>query len=187
MIIATIKKLDGTYLDHGNFKSQESALAWFRPFIDKGVYGQKHIPVQYRDIEVLISEAIKSQVELLDENQLSFDPPQFETVEVTPAVYETQQELVQEEIPAAFVIEFSIANNAQNGVEEQWNILRTKRTQFLIMTDWTQLADSPLSTAEKNEYRSYRGYLRVIPQLYDDATVFSAKVYSFEDWKKGNR
>jgi hypothetical protein len=76
MFIATVKKLDGTYLDHGRFESEASALAWFQPFIDKGIYGQKHIP----------SQVIPA---VLDEQGNVISP-----------------EHVTEEIPSAFVIEF---------------------------------------------------------------------------------
>jgi len=76
MIIATIKKLDGTELDHGKFASEEAAIAWFQPFIDKGVYGQKYVAAQ--EIPAVLDE---------------------QGIEISPAY-------VTEEIPAAFSIEF---------------------------------------------------------------------------------
>lgn len=90
MIIATVKKSNGAYLDHGNFASQEAALAWFRPFIDKGVYGQKHIPAQYKQVEVELSPAVRDELGEV----------------ISPAVTAFQEVVVSEEIPAEFVIEF---------------------------------------------------------------------------------
>ncbi len=86
MIIATIKKLDGSYLDHSKFENEEAAMDWFQSRIDKGVYGQKHVP--YSETEVLV------QREVRDENDQI----------VQEAIYET---VVQEEILAAFSIEFT--------------------------------------------------------------------------------
>ena len=46
MIIAKIKKLDGTLLDQGKFASEQDALDWFQPRIDKQVYGKKYSQAQ---------------------------------------------------------------------------------------------------------------------------------------------
>lgn len=84
-------------------------------------------------------------------------------------------------------IELKIERACANTIPEVWEIFRENRTKLLALTDWTQLADSALSTEERKDYRSYRSYLRSAPKLYDDATIVNAKVYSFEDWKKGKR
>jgi hypothetical protein len=86
MIIATVKKLDGTRLDHGKFASEEAANNWFQSFIDKGVYGQKHVPA-YQE-QRLISPEVRD-----------------EQGNITQAsIYET---IDHPEIPAAFIIEFA--------------------------------------------------------------------------------
>ena len=72
-------------------------------------------------------------------------------------------------------------------LEELWSVFRKKRNMKLLETDWTQLADSELSVDEKKEYRMYRNYLIGLPKLYDNSSINYAKVYSFEDWKKGKR
>lgn len=72
-------------------------------------------------------------------------------------------------------------------LKQAWNIFREKRNKLLLFTDWTQLADCPLAMEEKKDYRNYRSYLRVLPSLHNDDTVLQAKVYGFEDWKKGKR
>jgi hypothetical protein len=75
----------------------------------------------------------------------------------------------------------------KNSLEEMWAIFRKKRQLMLEKTDWTQLADVDLDTEERKEFRLYRNYLRELPKLYNDSSISYAKVYSFEDWKKGNR
>ncbi len=119
MIIATIKKLDGTHLDHGNFASEEAAMEWFGPRIDQGIYGQKHVPAQYRTITVVTQEAV------LDESG----------EEISPAVLEDQQELVRDEIPAAFVIEFQEVADPPIIDLEQQQINNAARA-YLASTDW---------------------------------------------------
>lgn len=106
-------------------------------------------------------------------------------------IVDERTELINGEIVRFFKltegIELKIEEVTSNSVKEVWKILRQKRNKLLELTDWTQLADCALTTEEKKEYRSYRSYLRTIPILYDDSTVVYAKVYSFEDWKKGKR
>ena len=84
-------------------------------------------------------------------------------------------------------IELKIEEATGDAVKECWKLVRKKRNAFLAMLDWTQLPDTSLSTEERKEYRNYRDYLRVLPKLYDDATIAQAKVYEFESWKKGKR
>jgi hypothetical protein len=84
-------------------------------------------------------------------------------------------------------IELKIEEVDAKGIGELWEIFRKKRNFLLQSTDWTQIADCELGTEQKKEYRGYRSYLRTLPKLYDNSTIISAKVYSFEDWKKGKR
>ena len=83
--------------------------------------------------------------------------------------------------------EITIKKEEKSVLKEHWNLFRRKRMLALQETDWTQLADVDLDTEERKEYRSYRNYLRDLPKLYDDSSVTYAKVYSFEDWRKGKR
>ena len=68
-----------------------------------------------------------------------------------------------------------------------WKCVRNTRNYFLQCSDWTQLADADIDIDLRKEYRSYRAYLRFLPRLHDDSTIFHAEVYNFEDWKKGKR
>jgi hypothetical protein len=46
---------------------------------------------------------------------------------------------------------------------ELWGTVRTKRTQLLHDTDWTVLADAPLTAAQKTAWEAYRQALRDLP------------------------
>ena len=56
------------------------------------------------------------------------------------------------------------------GKEAFFNALRLQRGQFISESDWTQFADSPLTTTKKTEWAAYRQALRDIPETYADAT-----------------
>lgn len=44
--------------------------------------------------------------------------------------------------------------------------IRFERDLLIAKTDWTQLPDAPLTTAQKAQYKSYRTALRDLPQKY---------------------
>jgi hypothetical protein len=44
-----------------------------------------------------------------------------------------------------------------------WEKIRRKRDDLLVRTDWTQMPDSPLTTAKKAEWATYRQALRDMP------------------------
>ena len=56
-------------------------------------------------------------------------------------------------------------------------ILRSKRDELLSESDWTQVADSPLSDSKKAEWATYRQTLRDFPATNSDATDFDALVW----------
>lgn len=43
-------------------------------------------------------------------------------------------------------------------------VLRTKRDRLLSACDWTQLADAPITSAQKAEWQVYRQELRDLPE-----------------------
>ncbi|MGB0894012.1 MAG: tail fiber assembly protein [Parashewanella sp.] len=53
-------------------------------------------------------------------------------------------------------------------IDMEWASIRTKREQLLSATDWTQMADSPLSIDKKSEFAAYRKALRDLPQKESD-------------------
>lgn len=48
-------------------------------------------------------------------------------------------------------------------IDIEWSKLRNERDQLLTGTDWTQMADSPLSEADKSIWATYRQELRDLP------------------------
>ena len=47
-----------------------------------------------------------------------------------------------------------------------WVEFREKRNRKLEASDWTQMADSPLSDSKKAEWATYRQALRDLPQKW---------------------
>lgn len=47
--------------------------------------------------------------------------------------------------------------------ESLWTEIRKLRNTYLTQSDWTQIADAPLTEAQKTEWLSYRQALRDIP------------------------
>lgn len=79
---------------------------------------------------------------------------------------------------------------------EQWNTeqvqaeaqavvtkLRSDRDKLLSGSDWTQIADAPVSEEQRAEWVEYRAYLRSVPQLWDDQRMREPVVLKFDQWK----
>lgn len=96
MIRAIVKQLPSEkQLDFSDFASQEDALSWFQPFIDKGVYGKKAYSQKN-----IITPAV------LDEQGNEISPEVFEEIE----------------IPAEFIIEFEQLPDLSIELEKQAKI-----------------------------------------------------------------
>lgn len=79
--------------------------------------------------------------------------------------------------------EFQAELLAQNQVDAMTE-LRKARDLMLSKTDFTQLADAPLTSEEKAEYRGYRAFLRSLPTLIEQSRYFVEQgVISFEEWQ----
>tara|TARA_B110000259_G_scaffold118574_1_gene134868 strand:- start:110 stop:547 length:438 start_codon:yes stop_codon:yes gene_type:complete len=61
--------------------------------------------------------------------------------------------------------------------ESFWGIVKQDRDMRLLQSDWTQVTDSPLTTAEKAEWATYRQALRDVPEDYSDATSLDDVVW----------
>jgi len=48
-----------------------------------------------------------------------------------------------------------------------WDAVRAERDRLLGASDWTQVADAPLSSADKQAWQDYRQTLRDVPQDFD--------------------
>lgn len=78
-----------------------------------------------------------------------------------------------------------VVKNENGEIEQLWDIveisteekynrwIERKRHSLLYMSDWTQLPDSPLSTADKQLWADYRQALRDLPQNTDIAALTS--------------
>lgn len=53
-------------------------------------------------------------------------------------------------------------------VPANWDRIRSWRDEQLKETDWTQLADAPLNTQQKEAWTTYRQQLRDLPQNNQD-------------------
>lgn len=53
-------------------------------------------------------------------------------------------------------------------LEHRWSEIRKERNNLLAACDWTQLADAPLNSEEKQVWRNYRQELRDLPQQSGD-------------------
>jgi hypothetical protein len=60
-----------------------------------------------------------------------------------------------------------IPTTAQEETEKKYAILRSERDYLLSQSDWTQFADSPLSSEKKSEWAVYRQSLRDLPSTVD--------------------
>ena len=47
-----------------------------------------------------------------------------------------------------------------------WEAIRVRRNSLLSASDWTQVADAPLTDAQKTDWAKYRQQLRDIPGKY---------------------
>jgi hypothetical protein len=88
-----------------------------------GTFGQKAQTIQQ---EVEISPAVIESQEVLDENGESFDPPQFQDVEISPA----QHEMQEIHIPG-YVVEIEDISD-----ELEQKQINAEAQAFLDSTDW---------------------------------------------------
>lgn len=75
-------------------------------------------------------------------------------------------------------IEHIPARDATGPTSEQIaTAIRNTRNYYLQQTDWTQLADSPLSAEKKTAWTAYRQALRDMPAANAGATSFADIVW----------
>jgi len=79
-----------------------------------------------------------------------------------------------------------LANIANKKAEEDAKPmieLREKRDKLLAASDFSQLADVNLTTAQKQEYQQYRDYLRNLPSKIESGEVLMQEVKTFKEYK----
>lgn len=81
----------------------------------------------------------------LNENEI-FNGSNIVIGETEVVEYQTKRLKTQQEI--------------QNEIENAWNSVRRNRNRYLLQSDWTQVADSPLTSQKQTEWQTYRQELR---------------------------
>jgi hypothetical protein len=67
----------------------------------------------------------------------------------------------------AWLIAGASPQEVEARIAAKWADVRRERNSLLAGCDWTQLGDSPLSTAEKGKWKTYRKALRDITEQVD--------------------
>lgn len=115
------------------------------------------------------------------------------TIEERPYICDEMTELRGGEIvrlyriTEGFKIEIEEVTGPSQALDEVWQNFRLLRNEALSRTDWSQLADVTMSQEVRKQYRNYRQYLRDLPTLHSDSTVFLAKIYTFDEFLNGKR
>lgn len=114
----------GVLTNQASFETQEELDAFLSKHIGMGSFGAPRYEMQ----SVEISPAVIESQEVLDEEGVSFDPPQFQDVEIQAAVFEDQ--LIESD-PAGY--EISIEDISAQLEQEKTN---AEAQKFLDSTDW---------------------------------------------------
>lgn len=61
--------------------------------------------------------------------------------------------------------------------EEEWHVIRSRRDSLLADSDFSQIADTPLSDTQRASYRTYRQALRDLPANQSSAATFDDIVW----------
>lgn len=105
---------------------------------------------------------------------------------VDPEIYFEELILEEEDETIAdkrlTVLENLILQDKASKMEVEMERVRLERNRMLQLTDFSQLADVPLSNEEKKKYRQYRRYLRELPKLIEREQVLEFKVLSYTEW-----
>ena len=70
-----------------------------------------------------------------------------------------------------WVVSAASAEDVAARLAARWNGVRSERNRKLTLSDWTQLADAPLGSADKAGWAAYRQALRDITQQNDPFNV----------------
>ena len=57
---------------------------------------------------------------------------------------------------------------------EEWKLIREERDRLLTNSDWTQGGDTPLTSAKKTAWATYRTKLRDVPKDQKDKTTYAS-------------
>lgn len=71
-------------------------------------------------------------------------------------------------IPQPEIAEEFIQGDPEVFEATNWDKIRATRASLLQQSDWTQVADAPLTTEMKAMWSNYRQSLRDLPEVYSD-------------------
>jgi len=80
-------------------------------------------------------------------------------------------ELIDGQYYQNWIVTDASPEEIQQRIESQWSTIRSIRNEYLQECDWTQLADSPLTDEEKQEWSIYRQKLRDITLQEDPFNI----------------
>jgi len=63
---------------------------------------------------------------------------------------------------------------------DEWKLVRKERDRLLTNSDWTQGSDSPLTSAKKTSWATYRTKLRTLPEDQKDKTTYASITWPSE-------
>ena len=63
---------------------------------------------------------------------------------------------------------------------EEWKLIREERDRLLTNSDWTQGGDTPLTSAKKTAWATYRTKLRDVPKDQKDKTTYASITWPSE-------
>ena len=81
--------------------------------------------------------------------------------------YDQWQEALTENCKVVEGVHTLIPTTQDEITQGKYNALRYDRDKLLKESDWTQMADSPLTDIKKQEWQVYRQALRDLPQTVD--------------------
>ena len=80
---------------------------------------------------------------------------------------EDGNDVAEEDVATTYVQTHFIGDDTAKDARilaDEWTRIRTERDRLLANSDWTQGADSPLTSAKKTEWATYRTKLRTLPE-----------------------
>ena len=90
----------------------------------------------------------------MSEEETVRENPRFKTTEFGRIQFTEEEELARDAAEQAW------ADGADDRLAAEH---RTTRNELLAASDWTVLTDSPLTTAKKTKWKTYRASLRDLP------------------------
>ena len=161
----------------GNLEIQKTVNPSAYP--DRAVFSEETI-IQEPSVDEELNPVMEQDGNIKDEEGSDILDGEGNTIpNMIPVMIDVIKHIVI--IPQEFEIFKDVApvNKAPIYFEE----LRSKRCVCLFNTDWSQIADAPLTTTERNHYREYRQYLRDLPLSYDNTSIINYNIMNLSEWK----